>query len=103
MEKGSVSKMHVSRAIRMLPPREFISRNRSQRHIASGYLPGKSPLDPNHDILKFSDVAIKSSKGKENSSNLVGLCLFKRSMAVIFLVHLRRKEKSSIVGAHYMR
>ena len=65
VENGSVSKMHVSRAIKMLLPREFISRNRSQRHIASAYLPGKSPLDPNHDILKFSDVAIKSSKGKK--------------------------------------
>ena len=49
----------------MLLPQEFISRNRSQRHIASAYLPGKSPLDANHDILKFSDVAIKSSKGKK--------------------------------------
>jgi len=66
MEKGHVTHMHVSTAIKMLLPREFISRNRSQRHIASVYLPGKSPLDPNHDILKFSDVAIKSCKGKKN-------------------------------------
>ena len=65
IEKGHVSSMHVSRAIKMLLPREFISRNRSQRHIASVYLPGKSPLDPDHDTLKFSDVAIKAIKGKK--------------------------------------
>lgn len=65
MKKGHVSTMHVSTAIKMLLPREFISRNRSQRHIASVYLPGKSPLDPDHDIVKFSDVAIKAIKGKK--------------------------------------
>ena len=65
IEKGHVSSMHVSRTIKMLLPREFISLNRSQRHIASVYLPGKSPLDPDHDILKFSDVAIKAIKGKK--------------------------------------
>ena len=65
IEKGHVSTMHVSTAIKMLLPREFISRNRSQRHIASVYLPGKSPLDPDHDIVKFSDVAIKAIKGKK--------------------------------------
>ena len=65
MEKGHVSQIHVSRAIKMLLPREFISRNRSQRHLASVYLPGKSPFDPEHDILKFADVAIKTNKGKK--------------------------------------
>ncbi len=65
VERDCVTKVHVSRAIKMLLPREFISRNRSQRHIASNYLPGKSPMDPNHDIVKFSDVAIKSSKEKK--------------------------------------
>lgn len=35
-------------------------RCRQKRHWAAKYLPGKVPIDPKHDIIKFSHVALKS-------------------------------------------
>lgn len=45
--------------MKLLLPREWISRNRSQRHIAAKYLPGFAPVNSEHDVFKFSDVAFK--------------------------------------------
>ena len=31
-----------------------------KHHWAAKYFPGKAPLDPTHDVIKFSHVALKS-------------------------------------------
>ena len=63
---GRLTYMHVKQAIKILLPREYISRSRQKRHWASKYLPGKEPLNPNHDIFKYCDVALKVvQKGKK--------------------------------------
>ena len=38
---------------------------------AAKYLPGKAPLDPKHDIIKFSNVALKSSLKGQKSFDIV--------------------------------
>lgn len=62
---GRLTHIHVKQAIKILLPREYISRCRQKRHWASKYLPGKEPLNPKHDIYKYCDVALKVvQKGK---------------------------------------
>lgn len=51
--------MHIKQALKLLLPREYISRCRQKRHWASKYLPGKEPVNPKHDIFKYCDVALK--------------------------------------------
>ena len=50
--------IHISQAIKLLLPREYVSRCRQKRQWASKYLPGKEPLNPTHDIFKYCDVAL---------------------------------------------
>lgn len=57
VEDGRLNYIHVSQAIWLLLPREYIARCRQKRHWASKYLPGKEPLNPDHDI--FGYVALK--------------------------------------------
>ena len=52
--------IHVKQALKLILPREYIARCRQKRHWAAKYLPGKAPVDPKHDIVKFSHVALKS-------------------------------------------
>ena len=59
MEEGRLNYIHISQAIRLLLPREYIARCRQKRHWASKYLPGKEPLNPDHDIFVFGYVALK--------------------------------------------
>jgi len=62
---GKLTYIHVSQAIKILLPREYVSRCRQKRHWASKYLPGKEPLNPTHDIFKYCDVALMvAQKGK---------------------------------------
>lgn len=62
---GKLTYIHVSQAIKILLPREYVSRCRQKRHWASKYLPGKEPLNPTHDIFKYCDVALMvTQKGK---------------------------------------
>ena len=62
---GTLTYIHVSQAIKILLPREYVSRCRQKRHWASKYLPGKEPLNPSHDIFKYCDVALMvTQKGK---------------------------------------
>ena len=62
---GKLTFIHVTQAIKILLPREYVSRCRQKRHWASKYLPGKEPLNPTHDIFKYCDVALMvSQKGK---------------------------------------
>ncbi|KAL9977148.1 hypothetical protein ACROYT_G014521 [Oculina patagonica] len=52
--------IHIKQALKLILPREYIARCRQKRHWAAKYLPGKAPVDPKHDIIKFSSVALKS-------------------------------------------
>ena len=64
-EDGKLNYIHIHQAIKVLLPREYIARCRQKRHWASKFLPGKEPLNPEHDIVLFRDVAIKKvSDGK---------------------------------------
>ena len=62
MENGKLSYIHISQAIKILLPREYIARCRQKRHWASKFLPGKEPLNPEHDIFLFGNVALKRVK-----------------------------------------
>ncbi|KAJ7377451.1 hypothetical protein OS493_029354 [Desmophyllum pertusum] len=66
MVAGRMTYIHIKRALKLILPREYIARCRQKRHWAAKYLPGKAPLDPTHDIVKFSNVALKSTlKGQK--------------------------------------
>ena len=67
MEQGKMSNIHISQAIKILLPREYIARCRQKRHWAAKFLPGKEPLNPEHDIIVFGNVAVKKIKGGVNS------------------------------------
>ena len=60
-ENGKLNYIHINQAIKLLLPREYISRCRQKRHWASKFLPGKEPLNPEHDIVLYGDVAIKKT------------------------------------------
>ena len=57
---GKTTYINVKQALKLLLPREYIARCRQKRHWAAKYLPGKSPLDPMHDVVRYSHVALKS-------------------------------------------
>ena len=56
---GSLTYENIKQALKLLLPREYISRCRQRRHWASKYLPGKEPVDPKHDIFKYCGIALK--------------------------------------------
>ena len=60
LEGGQLRDIHIKKALKLLIPREFISRNRSQRHISSKYLPGFEVIEKPHDIVLFCDIALKA-------------------------------------------
>ena len=49
IENGKPIYIHISQAIKMLLPREYIARCRQKRHWALKFLRGKEPLNPEHD------------------------------------------------------
>ena len=55
--------IHISRAIKILLPREYVSRERSRRHIASNFLPGREPIDSSHDLQKYRFYIFKAGVG----------------------------------------
>ena len=52
--------IHIKQAFKLILPIEYIARCREKRHWAAKYLPGRAPIDPKHDIVKFSNVVLKS-------------------------------------------
>ena len=56
MENGKLSYIYISQAIKILLPREYIARCQQKQHWASKFLPGKEPLNPEHDIFLFGNV-----------------------------------------------
>lgn len=67
LEQGNLSNIHISQAIKILLPREYIARSRQKRHWAAKFLPGKEPLNPEHDIFIFGNVAVKRIKEGVNT------------------------------------
>ena len=57
---GRMTYIHVKQALKLLLPREYIARCRQKCHWAAKYLPGKLPLDPTHDVVRYSHVTLKS-------------------------------------------
>ena len=53
LNSSQVTEMHIKRAIKILLPREYVSRERSRRHIAANYLPGHQPTPKNHNVQKY--------------------------------------------------
>ncbi len=59
IKKGG-SDLHISRALKLLLPREYISKERSRRHwVGKSLSRAWKQLDDTHDIIRFRDVAIK--------------------------------------------
>ncbi|XP_066933436.1 uncharacterized protein [Clytia hemisphaerica] len=57
--RGKLSSVHLKQALKILIPREYVSRERSRRHIASKFLPDSKEIDENHNILLFRFVIAK--------------------------------------------
>ena len=58
-----INYLHIKRAIKIIIPREYVSRERSRRHIASNYLPGLEPINSDHNVQKYCFYAFKLSSG----------------------------------------
>ena len=61
--KGKVNSIHLQQALGILIPREYVSRERSRRHIASEFLSDSKEIDENDNVLLFSfchcQIAVK--------------------------------------------
>ena len=58
------SLIHIKRALKLLIPREFISKERSCRHwVADSLHTSLVPIDSSHDVIQFRDVAIRDGNG----------------------------------------
>ena len=62
MVNGHKTRVHVRQALKLILPREYVSRERAKRHMASKYLKGFAPIQKDHDILQFHFVAVKNSQ-----------------------------------------
>ena len=58
-----ITYLHIKRAIKIIIPREYVSSERSRRHIAANYLPGLEPIDSDHNVQKYRFYAFKLSSG----------------------------------------
>lgn len=67
LEQGKLSNIHISQAIKILLLREYIARSRQKRHWAAKFLLGEEPLNPEHDVFVFGNVALKRIKKKVNT------------------------------------
>jgi len=52
--------IHISRALKLLLPREYISKERSRRHwVGKSLIQAWKQIDKSHDIIRFRDIAVK--------------------------------------------
>ena len=58
-----ITYLHIKRAIKIIIPREYVSRERSRRHIASNYLPGLEPINSDNNVQKTRFYTFKLSSG----------------------------------------
>ena len=56
-----ITYLHIKGAIKIIIPREYVSRERSLRHIASNYLPGLEPINNDHKLQKYYFYTFKLS------------------------------------------
>ncbi|KAJ7381845.1 hypothetical protein OS493_038710 [Desmophyllum pertusum] len=54
--------VHINRALKLILPREYISKERSRRHWVSKHLPLMNPIASDHNVIRFRDVAIVVGK-----------------------------------------
>lgn len=58
--------LHISRALKVLLPREYISKERSRRHwVGKSLIQAWKQIDDSHDVIRFRDVAIKDKDSLE--------------------------------------
>ena len=72
MINGNKKEIHLSQALKLLIPREFVSRERSRRHIASKFLPDRGEISELHNVILFRFVVAKIS-GKINICKVAAL------------------------------
>ena len=102
LEGEKLSKIHITKALKLLVPCEFISRNRSQRHLSTKYLPGHQAVDPTYDISIFSDVAIKTTLKKRLSFHIAKVASL-RSVEGTGKMSVSSKAKSHLIRfLHYV-
>ena len=58
-----ITYLHIKRAINIIIPREYVSRERSRRHIGSNYLPGLELISSDHNVQKYCFYVFKLSSG----------------------------------------
>ena len=59
LKKGE-SELHISRALKLLLPREYIAKERSRRHwVGKSLIQAWKEIDGSHDVIRFRDIAVK--------------------------------------------
>jgi len=58
---GEKKEIHLAQALKLLVPREYVSRERSRRHIAAKFLPDRHEVDKQHNVFAFRFVVAKVS------------------------------------------
>lgn len=94
--------IHISQAIKLLLPREYIARCRQKRHWASKFLPGKEPLNPEHDIFVFGNIAVKEGINSYLISCVERIELIKDGTEVLSF-KLKDNPPVRLRGALYIR
>ena len=62
---GQLTQIQIQRAIKILLPREYVSREHSHRHIAANYLPGLMRIAKNHNVQKYLFFIVQLSTGPQ--------------------------------------
>lgn len=58
--KKDGNNVHISKALKVLLPREYISKERSRRHwVGKSLIQAWSKIDKSHDVIRFRDVAVR--------------------------------------------
>ena len=98
---SKMANIHISQAIKILLPREYIARCRQKRHWAARFLPGKEPLNPEHDIIAFGNVAVKRIKEGVNSfliSRVERIESIKDGAEVLSFKYCLKHEQQCFIG-----
>ena len=93
---GSLSYIHIKRALKLLLPREYISRSRQRRHWASRYLPGKEPVDQKHDIFKYCDIALRVTQDGQSKYQIGRVEAIESTKEGCELTSFQLKSKTSV-------
>lgn len=97
----STTNIHVKRAIKLLIPREYISRERRKRHWVHKHLPGLEPIKPEHDIVRFHDYALKHRSGFK-VARLVSVESQKEGKQLISASKVENNVKLRFIGYEFL-